>query len=255
MKDGSSILELTVADAWQDVERIERLKRVWPPYEKTVLLLPHIYHEVFEGEDDEVRLAAVNLLLKLLLVEVDDFLRARRTLQLWGPEATNRYGKILLVGVIAMMDAAQRVYKRVEATLPLNAYHETIRAIQDQEANLWRWAELGERMLRAASGLPAETDERGKIHTSVLGGLVLSRVKPEARELIKMVDALDPVGMARNSISTDTWEDVSRGFARRGLTVGTEACRKRYRDAMKQIREDADWVKAIIEKALSAPDD
>ncbi len=252
MKNGSSIPgRLTVDEARHDVERIERLKKTWPPYEKTVLHLPGIYHAAFEGEDDEARIAGVTLLLNLLLVEVDDFLRARKT---WGPAAANRYGKVLLVGVIAMMDAAQRTHKRGE-TMQLNAYHEMIRAIQDQEANLWRWAALGERILRAASGLPVETGEQTKIRKSVLSGLALSRVKPEDRELIEMVDALDPAGMLHGGISEDTWEDVSRGFARRGLEISPEACRQRFRRAMKQIQEDADWVAAIVEKALSLPDE
>jgi hypothetical protein len=254
---------LSLADVERDLALITRRGRTWVQYQRDVWRLPLARQLYLQGLTAERRRAGLQLLVRLAVAEIDDMLRRRHV---HGPKAINRYGRMLLCGIISLEDQIRRMKANIpleewsmQPHYPLNEFHEFHTGIRQELQEIWTWAELGERIVRAMSGAPSRPgNEDYEMRQQVLHGIAMSRVPIEDRKLLMLVWTLDPRGAEISRIAEEVWQEVSQAMARYDppIRLTPDACRMRYSRIRKRLRRDLaevpDMVDAIM--TLSRPE-
>jgi hypothetical protein len=143
-------------------------------YDKTVLHLPGICPAARGESGSEAERAAADLLWRLVLVEVDEFLAG-----VDGPA----YGAIVLGVVPHMLAAVEQI---TPAVLPLNAYSRFMTAIDCGLREPWTLD--GVEALRRLVGVPIAADPaQDEPRQTVLLGRVLAHLTPEDARLVRKV--------------------------------------------------------------------
>jgi hypothetical protein len=251
-----SVVSLTDLD--RDLALITKRGRTWVQYQRDVSRLPLARHLYLEGVTAEMRGAGFKVLRRLVIAEIEDMLAG---MHVSDPTAINRYGRMLLCGIISMEDRIRQMQPKIpwgewsqSFPYPLNEFHEFETGIRRDLQRIWTRAKLGERILRALAGAPRRPgNEEYDMRQEVLHEVVAGRLTDEDWDLLTLVWSHDPRGGITSQIAHEVWEEVCQVLTRYDppVILKPDACRKRFERILRQLRRDLTNVPDIIDAIMA----